>query len=145
MILFTTSELRLLIGPIPDARAQLAHDLTADAIRGEVGERLTNPLQHGIKAVALAVAARVLTNPGGVRSEQAGGMLVSYADSQTGVSLSDDERRRLRRAVGLTSGSSSLDIAPQDHARRASVWQPARTPHGGTAGSGDMSATWLSL
>ncbi|GAA1064668.1 hypothetical protein [Streptomyces asiaticus] len=97
-----------------DAQCALAATLTEDAIRGEVGDRLTDPPQPGVSSVALAVAARVLTNPGGVRSEQAGGMLISYADAQTGVVLSDDERRRLRRAVGLASGAGMLDISPND-------------------------------
>jgi len=125
MLLFTTAELRALLGtPISDERAQLAHDLTEDAILGEVGERVTTPPQRGIRAVALAVAARILTNPSGVRSEQAGGMLVSYADSQTGVILSEDERRRLKRAVGMAAGAGMLDIAPADPGPLTSAWGP---------------------
>ncbi|MCM2391708.1 hypothetical protein [Streptomyces albipurpureus] len=123
MPLFTTAELRALIGTISDERADLAHDLTEDAIRGEVGDRIIDPPQPGVKSVALAVAARVLTNPAGVRSEQAGGMLISYADAQTGVALSEDERRRLRRAVGLSSGASMLTIAPIDDGRHVRIWQ----------------------
>ncbi|MET7939631.1 hypothetical protein [Streptomyces sp. NPDC005302] len=69
------------------------------------------------------VAARVLTNPGGLRSEQAGGMLQSYSDSETGVVLSDDERKRLRRAVGMASGASSLSIAPEDYTPDTTMWQ----------------------
>jgi hypothetical protein len=125
MLLFMTAELRALLGtPISDERAQLAHDLTEDAIIGEVGERVTTPPQRGIRAVALAVAARILTNPSGVRSEQAGGMLVSYADSQTGVILSEDERRRLKRAVGMAAGAGMLDIAPADPGPLTSAWRP---------------------
>lgn len=123
-MLFLVAELRTLLGtPISDERAQLAHDLAEDAIIGEVGSRLTDPPQRGIKAVALSVAARILTNPTGVRSEQAGGMLVSYVDSQTGVILSEDERRRLRRAVGMASGAGMLDIAPADPGMPVSVWR----------------------
>lgn len=77
-----------------------------------------------MKSVALAVAARVLTNPTGVRSEQAGGMLVQYADSQTGVALSDDERRRLRRSVGVASGAGMFDIAPSDCVPLTKGWRP---------------------
>jgi hypothetical protein len=113
--LFEASELRTLLKrPLTDAECDLAHDLTEDAFLGEVGDRLTDPPQRGVKSAALMVAARVLTNPGGLRSEQAGGMLQSYSDAETGVALSDDERRRLRRAVGMASGASSLDIAPVD-------------------------------
>lgn len=124
MALFEATELRTLTRrPLTDAECALAHDLTEDAILGEVGDRLTDPPQRGVKSVALNVAARVLTNPQGVRSEQAGGMLMSYADSETGVMLSDDERRRIRRAVGLASGASSLSIAPEDDCPPARVWR----------------------
>jgi hypothetical protein len=122
--LFEATELRTLLKrPLTDDECALAHDLTADALYGEVGARLTDPPQRGVKAVALAVAARILTNPSGVRSEQAGGMLVTYADSETGVMLSDDERRRLRRAVGLAFGASSLNIAPEDACPPVTVWR----------------------
>lgn len=124
MELFSPTELRTLVArPLNDAQCALAHDLTGDAFYGEVGERLTDPPQRGVKSVALMVAARILTNPGGLRSEQAGGMLQSYADSKTGVVLSDDERRRLRRAVGMASGASSLDIAPVDTVTRTTIWR----------------------
>ncbi|MFE0326337.1 hypothetical protein ACFW08_05910 [Streptomyces sp. NPDC058960] len=124
MDLFSPNELRTLLGrALTDEECSLAHDLTADAFYGEVGERLTDPPQRGVKSVALAVAARTLTNPGGVRSEQAGGMLVSYADAQTGVALSEDERRRLRRAVGMATGASSLSIAPEDAEPPVTVWR----------------------
>lgn len=123
MVLFTAAELRALLGrPVSEEQCALAHELTLDAILGEVGSRLDDPPQPGIKSVALAVAARVLTNPGGVRSEQAGGMLVSYADDQTGVALTADERRRLRRAVGMSSGASSLCIAPKGGRPSVSFW-----------------------
>ncbi|MFF6928368.1 hypothetical protein [Streptomyces californicus] len=125
-MLFQTAELRALLGtPISDERAQLAHDLAEDAILGEVGERITTPPQRGIKTVALSVAARILTNPQGVRSEQAGGMLVSYTDAQTGVVLSDDELRRLRRAVGMASGAGMLDIAPTETRITTYPWRQA--------------------
>lgn len=124
MALFEATELRTLLKrPLTDAECTLAHDLTEDAFYGEVGERLTDPPQRGVKSVALMVAARVLTNPGGLRSEQAGGMLQTYSDDETGVVLSEDERRRLRRAVGMASGASSLDIAPDDFCPPVRVWR----------------------
>ncbi|MFF3142155.1 hypothetical protein ACFVRU_10595 [Streptomyces sp. NPDC057927] len=125
MELFSPAELRTLVArPLTDTQCTLAHDLTEDAFYGEVGERLTDPPQRGVKSVAIMVAARILTNPGGLRSEQAGGMLQSYADSETGVVLSDDERRRLRKAVGMASGASSLNIAPEDVGTPVRVWRP---------------------
>ncbi|GGY88521.1 hypothetical protein CP967_31100 [Streptomyces nitrosporeus] len=125
-MLFLLAELRALLGtPVTDERAQLAHDLAEDAIMGEVGERIATPPQRGIKTVALSVAARILTNPQGVRSEQAGGMLMTYADDQTGVVLSDDELRRLRRAVGMASGAGMLDIAPVESRISTYPWRQA--------------------
>ncbi|MGW6948978.1 hypothetical protein ACWGHD_18890 [Streptomyces xanthophaeus] len=125
MLLFTGTELSIVLQrPLTQAQSDLVHELTLDALRGEVGARLADPPQPGVKSVALAVAARVLTNPGGVRSEQAGGMLVTYADAQTGVSLSADERRRIRQSVGMPSGAGMLDIA-QDDAPRFTKWRPS--------------------
>jgi hypothetical protein len=124
--LFSPSDLRTLLGrPLTDAQCALAHDLTEDAFFGEVGGRLSDPPQRGVKSVALAVAARILTNPGGLRSEQAGGMLQTYSDDETGVMLSEDERRRLRRAVGLAAGASSLNIATDDACPPVRVWRAA--------------------
>ncbi|WP_327379450.1 hypothetical protein [Streptomyces sp. NBC_01212] len=125
-MLFLLAELRALLGTaVSDERAQLAHDLAYDAIMGEVGARISTPPQNGIKTVALSVAARILTNPQGIRSEQAGGMLVSYSDAQTGVILSDDELRRLRRAVGARSGAGMLDIAPVESRISTYPWRQA--------------------
>jgi hypothetical protein len=119
--LFAPTELRTLLKrPLTDAECTLAHDLTEDAFYGEVGERLTDPPQRGVKSVALAVASRILTNPAGVGVAD---MLVSYSDSETGVILSEDERRRLRRAVGMAAGASSLDITPDDYCPPVRVWR----------------------
>lgn len=114
-MLFTAAELRAFVGrPLTDAQCEMAHELAEDAILGEIGSRLTDPPQRGVKSVALAIAARSLTNPGGVRSEQAGAIAVTYADSETGRAMTDDERRRLRRAVGMASGAGMLCISPAD-------------------------------
>src|SRR3954467_11700292 len=75
--------------------------MTEDTIRGEVGDRISDPPQPGILSVALTMASRVLVNAAGVSSEQAGGMLISYFASQIGKTMTSDERRQLRRAVGL--------------------------------------------
>ncbi|MEV4939556.1 hypothetical protein [Streptomyces zaomyceticus] len=125
MTLFTAAELTAFRQvPTSTETYTLAHELTLDALQGEVGNRIADPPQPGVKSLALAVAARILTNPGGVRSEAAGGMSISYADAQTGVILSDDERRRLRRSVGLASGAGMLDIAPEEFCLPVSVWRP---------------------
>ncbi|MFD8595369.1 hypothetical protein ACFV1L_10245 [Kitasatospora sp. NPDC059646] len=116
MVIFSQAELATFLQqPVSTDAYDLAHELTEDAILGEVGDRLTDPPQRGVKAVAIAVAARSLTNPAGVRSESAGSVAVTYRDAQAGgVELTADERRRLRRAVGLVSGAGSIDIAPAE-------------------------------
>lgn len=98
--------------------------MTSDAIRGEVGDRISEPPQPGVASVALAMASRVLVNAGGVSSEQAGGMLISYFASQIGMAMTADERRRLRRAVGLAAGAGALNIAPGDCFPRVTLWRP---------------------
>lgn len=125
MTLFLAAELTAFRQvPTSTEAYDLAHELTLDALQGEVGDRIMDPPQPGIKSLALAVAARILTNPSGFRSESAGGMAVTYADAQTGVILTDDERRRLRRAVGLASGAGMLNIAPEDFCSPVTVWRP---------------------
>lgn len=123
MELISKAQLEALTGrSYTDAEFGVIDLMTTDAIRGEVGDRISDPPQPGIASVALGMAARVLTNSGGVSSEQAGGMLISYFASQIGQAMSSDERRRLRRAVGLASGASSLNIAPEDVGSSARVW-----------------------
>lgn len=97
--------------------------MTLDSIRGEVGDRLTDPPQPGIKSAALTIAARVLVNAAGVSSEQAGGMLISYFATQIGKAITADERRTLRRAVGMSAGASSLNIAPTECSPTVTVWR----------------------
>ncbi|MEV7425155.1 hypothetical protein [Streptomyces sp. NPDC091212] len=99
--------------------------MTSDTIRGEVGDRISDPPQPGVASLALTIAARVLVNVTGVSSEQAGGMLISYFAGQIGRAMSDNERRRLRRAVGLASGAGMLNIGPDDtDSRPVPVWRP---------------------
>lgn len=115
MALLVQSELEALTGrTYTEAQFNVIDLMTTDTIAGEVGGRLTDPPQPGVKTIALSLASRVLTNAGGVSSEQAGGMLISYFSGQIGRALTDDERRRLRRACGLASGAGMLNIAPSD-------------------------------
>ncbi|MFI6444718.1 hypothetical protein [Kitasatospora sp. NPDC050543] len=113
MVLFTAPELGVYLRrTITSDEYGLVHDLTEDAIRGEVGSRLADPPQAGIKSLALAAAGRALTNPAGLRSATAGAMAETYRDGPTGVELTDSELRRLRRAVGASTGAGMLDISP---------------------------------
>ncbi|MEU3986187.1 hypothetical protein AB0F77_40030 [Streptomyces sp. NPDC026672] len=124
MDLLSKTQLEALTGrAFSDAEFEVIDLMTVDTIRGEVGDRISDPPQPGIASVALAMASRVLTNSSGVSSEQAGGMLISYFASQIGQSMSADERRRLRRAVGLSAGASSLNIAPEDCTVQGWVWR----------------------
>lgn len=63
-----------------------------------------------IKEVVLAAVSRVWTNPAGVVSERLGQAQMTYSvqDTPIGLLLTEDERRTVRRAVGL--GSRSLPI-----------------------------------
>lgn len=126
MELISKEQLEALTGrTYTDAQFSVIDLMTTDAIRGEVGDRISEPPQPGVASVALAIAARVLVNLDGVSSEQAGGMLVSYFASQIGQVMTADERRRLRRAVGLATGAASIDIAPPEHCRRLrNIWGP---------------------
>jgi hypothetical protein len=111
--LFTADELAAyLMRPVPDAQYRVAHDLTLDAVQGEVGGRISDPPQPGVRSVAMGVAGRVLTNPGGLRAATAGAVSETYSDAMAGVTLTDAELRRLRRAVGLALGAAQLDIDP---------------------------------
>lgn len=123
--LFTAAELAAYLQrPVPDAQYDSAHDLVLDALQGEVGGRITDPPQTGVKSVALAVAGRALTNPAGLRSASAGLISESYSDALAGITLTKDELKRLRRAVGLSSGAGMLNIAPAD----VDCWTSVRRP-----------------
>ena len=122
MALFTASELAVYLRrSVATDEYDLIHELTGDAILAEVGSRLTDPPQVGIKSVALAVAGRALTNPSGLRSATAGAVAETYQDGQAGIVLTDGEIRRLRRAVGMSSGAGMLSIGPEDTMPRAGV------------------------
>lgn len=123
--LFTAGELAAFLQrAVPDAQYRIAHDLTLDALQGEVGGRVADPPQSGVKSVAMGVAGRVLTNPAGLRAATAGAVSETYSDALAGVTLVDDELKRLRKSVGLASGAGSLDIAPTEYGRR---WHVGRS------------------
>lgn len=123
--LFSADELSALLRrTVSDAEYQIAHSLTLDALQGEVGGRITDPPQVGVKSVALGVAARALTNPAGLRTATAGSVSEGYSDALAGVTLVDAELKRLRRSVGLAAGAGTLDITPVgDDYRAARYWR----------------------
>jgi hypothetical protein len=112
--LFTIAELATWLHRTVDAtftaQATLAHDLTLDEFTKELGAGvLTDPPQAGVKGLALQVAARVVLNPGAVKSETTGPMSVTWGTA-TGVALTADERAQLRRCVGLTDSTSTPPV-----------------------------------
>jgi hypothetical protein len=113
MELFTAAELATFTRQaINDDAYRLAHDLTLDAILAEVGPHLADPPQPGVKSVALPLAARGLTNPGGVAAESAGSVSITYAQALSGIVMSKAEQRRLRRVCGMGARATSVDIGP---------------------------------
>lgn len=68
-----------------------------------------------LKRIALQAAARAYRNPQGLRSETIGGESYVYAIPATGdipdVSLTKQEKREARRAVGL-GGAYTVDLVP---------------------------------
>jgi hypothetical protein len=124
----TLSELALLLGRDLTAAQQaqgqfvleLATGLIVEAVdKTDVWANALNPIPRELRAVCLAVAARVLRNPMGVSSgsetlgqyshtsryEFTGGGVVS------GVGLTDDEARMCRRAVWGASSASAYPIS----------------------------------
>lgn len=53
-----------------------------------------------IRAVVLRAAERAVRNPDGFRSESAGDYSYQRAETESGVFLTDAERRRIRQAIG---------------------------------------------
>jgi hypothetical protein len=113
MALFEATELSAYLQrAVPDDQYRIAYDLAEDAILAEVGSHLADPPQPGVKSVAIALAGRALTNPGGVAAESAGSISVTYTGALSGVVMSAAELRRLRRACGMGARASSLDVSP---------------------------------
>jgi hypothetical protein len=113
MTLFSAAELAVYLQrAVSEPVYDLAHELTEDVIRGEVGAKLTDPPQPGVKSVAMALAGRLLTNPGGLRSATAGAVAETYSDDLSSRALSEDERARLRKACGLGGRAGMLNVAP---------------------------------
>lgn len=56
-----------------------------------------DPVPGFVRNICVAVAARMLDNPGGVLAEQIDGYSVTYDRASSGVSLSPDEKRQLRK------------------------------------------------
>lgn len=84
---------------------------------GSPADEITVVYTHGyeqipaaIKEAVLSAVTRVWVNPGGAVSERLGQAAMTYAVQGTphGLFLTEDERRAVRRAVGL--GSRSLPI-----------------------------------
>lgn len=93
----------------------LASGLITDAVgRDSAWAIALNPVPIMLRAVCLEVAARVMRNPSGARSEseQIGQYQhsVSWTDGAHGLTLTDAEEMLCRRTIlGLSSGSSVVE------------------------------------
>lgn len=123
MALFTLSEFAAYLqrdfSAEDAATAQLMHDLTEGRIEAEAGDLLADPLQAGVKAIALKVAARGMGNARGVVSEATGGVSTTYQSSVPhGIYLTAAERDELAEAVGR-SRAYTLRLAHRRERTRA--------------------------
>ncbi|MEU4570836.1 hypothetical protein [Micromonospora sp. NPDC023956] len=118
--LFTPAELAAYPPPVdvPEETAALVLALVTAEIRGVVGDDRYDALTDvsALKPVALALARRMVDNPGGVRSRAR--QLDDYSETDTYASeslvpaeLTDSEIDRIRRAVGL-SPAGAFTIRP---------------------------------
>jgi hypothetical protein len=122
--LFTVEELAIFVQrDLRRSVATLVLELTEDAIYGhpDIGHRITDPPQRGLKGAALEIARRALLNPANVQAESANGTSVTYATGAggRGVELTDREVSRLRRLVG---SPTAYTVPLQDPGLGVQVW-----------------------
>lgn len=91
--------------------AVLALGLAEGLIVKEIGT--LDPWPVAVKAVALAAASRVYTNPQGLKRETVGAVTAEYADS--GAYLTEVERQLLARLVGAAAVGSPRGYFPTYH------------------------------
>ena len=106
------------------ATAELARELATAEIRLEAGPLRYDALTDlsPLKAVALAVAKRVVTNPSGLRSSSIDDYSETYAsESLAGAELTDAEKKKIRRIVGRPSAFS---VRPEPPARCVDLLTP---------------------
>lgn len=117
-MLFSREHLAALTGAesLPEELYAAVHGWVLAEIQGEVGERLTDPPQSAVVAVALELARPAALNPGNVSSKSVGPLQVTFARS-TDVredTLDRKQRMRLRKACGIPSTFSVSTAAPSD-------------------------------
>lgn len=117
---------------IPPATAVLALELATAEIRSVVGADRYDALEDlsPLKGVALALARRMVDNPGGRRSTSR--QIDDYTETDTWASeslapaeLTDGEVERIRRAVGLSpAGAFTIRPgAPERQCRSVPAWR----------------------
>ena len=115
MTLVSPTDLADYLGETVDnqARAYLFCDLADDVIAQVVGGVIPTPAPPVFRAVALALIARVYTNPRGVISENIGNYSYNLNRNlgEGGLALTVEERRLLRRAVGVPA-TRSVTLVP---------------------------------
>lgn len=113
--LFTQDELEAYppATTVPPATAALVLELVTAEIRSVVGPDRYDALTDvtALRGVALALARRMVDNPGGVRSRQR--QIDDYSETNTYATealapaeLTDSERDRILAAVGLSTGGA---------------------------------------
>lgn len=86
--------------PVDPATADLYLGVAEGLVVAEIGAR--SPWPEAVKGVQLSVVARALDNPTGRRATTTGSESATMAHVD-GVYLSGEDKRSLRRAVGLSA------------------------------------------
>jgi len=79
-------------------------------IRTVAGRPFTDPIPDVVQTVCLNMAVRAWHNPEGIRQETTGSYNVTYAATQGGVTITDEERRLIRIAAGHGAALDSIQL-----------------------------------
>jgi len=98
------------------ARAQAAlEDVSTDVLDIAGKSWVEVDVPGGVRRVVLAAAKRIVENPQGLASEQAGEYGWRRSTSQTGDLLLPAERARVLQAAGMSGAYSVRTPLPDDH------------------------------
>lgn len=87
--------------PVPDEAAAIALRLASGKVRGFIRRDIpaladADSAPDDIKAVVLALAGRIVTNPTDLRQEVAGAQSATYSAETIGVQLTESDKEALR-------------------------------------------------
>lgn len=111
----TVEDLQARLGgkPLDDAKRLRAEALLHDAstiIRTVAGGGFEEPVPEIVATVCLNMAVRAYHNPEGVRQQSLGQLSTTFASADTGVAITDEERRLIRSAAGHGVALSSIQL-----------------------------------